>query len=532
MKLALALICVVAAARADDLERANALREQSGQDWNEKKYEDAAKKLRAADDIYKALGEKHNAQRAICQRALAWNLMRAGRLDEARDALAETIRLAKATDGLDGEVRSAYAAMFEAAKAAGNAVGASGVLDPVRERAERLEDFLLAAQVLHDLGFLAGLRGERERALDYYQRAATERRQLNDHLGAAWSVNNAAHQLLESGRPDAALAQLADALETVREHKVEPPQAAIGFNLRRACAEPAKLDKVETKVWERLIEASAAGDFPRIVPTPMLVAAALSAGKSVARARLAAELEQAGAPGEAAADVRIRAADATADAAQALVLLAKVEPGDGPCAPHLRARVDRAIALAHARSTEPDAEKLLAAANRAVAAFDDLEAFGDRQETARRLLAATKDASDPAVTGARESWKRLLNDGEPGGAGGSAVSAGNRNGFAKLGAHDPVFRVRFVPGDPGVIELTDLVVGQSWTYPITWKPRNVTINGVQFLLYGGYVRITSFAYDGAAVSSGAPGSVTLDGMGAYWPVTEKAFEIRKNGAVR
>jgi len=526
MRIAIALACTLAAAFAgDELERAKKLRDGASADWNAKNYAEAAAKLLAADEIYKSFGDDHAADRAVVQRALAWNLVRAGMVDDARDALYETMKLAKKDENLKGEVTSAYRALYEAADKAGDAEGAKRVLEPVRARAQGMGDSRLAAQVLHDLGYLAANRGESDAALGFYEQAAADRACIDDHEGYVWSLNNAAHVLLEAGRPAEALRQLGPALELLRRHRVVAPQLAIGINLRRACADPSKLKAVQPADWGHLVAASASTDFPRIVPTTLLAITALQATGDEKLARRFATLAVDGAPKAVVADLRIRAAAALGSPEL------KVETGSGPCLPHLQARASLVRALAIAGAEKAVLGHFLKEANAAVATFVELGDFGGRRDAAGRLLKALNgwDELDADGNAAKQAWSTMLRAGQPGGAGGSASSGGDRSGFKKLGQHAPVFRVSAVGGK---LSVEDLVADRLWTYDVTWKPRNVSLNGVALTIFGGYVRIKSFHYGGGAAASGAPGSTTLDELREYWPVGEGSLEILKNGAVQ
>ena len=77
------------------------------------------------------------------------------------------------------------------------------------------------------------------------------------------------------------------------------------------------------------------------------------------------------------------------------------------------------------------------------------------------------------------------------------------------------------------------VTGMKSETKVVWRPRKIALNGLALTLFGGYVNIESLAYGGAAVTTGAPGTLTLDRLHEYRPLPAKGrMVITKNGAVR
>ena len=91
-----------------------------------------------------------------------------------------------------------------------------------------------------------------------------------------------------------------------------------------------------------------------------------------------------------------------------------------------------------------------------------------------------------------------------------------------------MFSVAF---DGEQIAVTDRLRGISWKLEVRWKPKHVSCNGLGLALFGGYVKVRSMSYDGAAAAGGAPGQTTLDELGSYLPLpAQGSLLVTRNGA--
>ncbi len=534
----LLLALVTAPTRADggNLKDASRLREEANGDWKKKRFDDAVAKLRRAADIYKRAGPDFRRDRAVVIRAMTYNLVHAGKLKEAQTALRELMRLRTESPALGGEMRSAYHALYQAAAKSGDQEARAAVLDPVRRTALDLDLPRVAAQVLHDLAFLAGNAGNDDLCIALNRKAAEERRQIRDWTGYAWSLNNLAHRLIATGKQREALEPLARGYETLHRRSLAEPQAAVAFNLRRLLKAPADAQpdakpdpKLVAATWiGRLLKAGARSDLPRIIPLDALARRLLWRAPGDLSAQRIAKLAPQNTLAEVRADLAIRAADAAGTPKLKLELLQELVTGDGPCAPHLQARASLVRALAHAAKSDRGAH--IDAANKALAGFKALGDVGGRRDAARRCLTASvalADGTDDALESARKGWEAILQDGTPGGAGGSSTASGRHR---RPSATEPVF---FITWQDKKIRIEDRIANKSWTFDGDWRPKNLSVNGVSLTLFGGYVSIRNFQYGRGASSSGAPGIITLDGLGEYRPLPKRGtLEVLGNGATR
>ncbi|MFV1959399.1 MAG: hypothetical protein ACC662_08300, partial [Planctomycetota bacterium] len=397
-----------------------------------------------------------------------------------------------------------------------------------------------AAQVPPDLGSTAGGKGERDRAVEFYELAIAEREAIGDVQGRTWTLNNLANLRLREGRLDDALPPLLAAWRAVHEEDVVLPQAAVAFNVKTVLdllAGETPLDaKRRTWVWT-LAEVAAKSEVPEIVSSAWLLRwAALEEnarwedGVGRQAARRVMEHLPVGQPAEGEADLTLFAADLARDdggASDAGRWLEKLAIPPGLLAPHLEARRTLAQALvAGERKKKKDF------ARRAVAAARAWRDLGDRSGRLAALGALLEEAQAfelPVAGDLEHELEALRRSGTPGGLGGSASGGGDRTGYDALGPHDPLFGISLVEGR---LRVEDIVADRHVDVDVLWQPRNVGLNGLSVTFLGGWVRIESLSYGGAAVASGVPASMDLEDFGPRWPIPGNgALLILKNGAV-
>lgn len=533
-------------ARADgaDADEAMRLRNASTEDWNAKRYAEAAVKLRRAVAIYETAPAKHAADLAVARRALVWNLVKAGDVEAAFGPFDGLIAGAKADPALRSELFTAYGALYEAARDAGSIEAAHKVLDRVRLRAAAEADAGVASQVLHDLASIARDRGAPEEARALLEQAVAERRAAKAPTELAWSLNNLANLHLAEGRLDAALAPLLEAHRLVLEEAAIAPQSAVGVNtktaLDRLAAAEAPTAAQRAWVWD-LAEVAARSPLAAIHRSEVLLRAALrldaAAGtpaERLASARRLAKLvlTPTPAPKEIRADLLLHAATVAigaGGATDALGWLASVEVGTGPAAGHLAAR--RGVAVATARAAQRQGGETTAAVEDARTALRALGDRGLREASLDALAGATEAAGLGALAASlREELAASRRDGQPGARGASAMSGGDLEKFRGLAAHDPVFELRAI----GIrLRATDILTGTVVELDGTWQPQAVALHGLTLKGFGAYVRVDRFAYGEAAVASNAgPTTLTLADLEPYLVVPGTGvLHILRNGAV-
>jgi tetratricopeptide (TPR) repeat protein len=525
-------LAVPVLAQESPVEEAARLRDESSTAWKEKRYADAVTLLRRADEIYEQEEGEFLDERAITLRALCWNQVLAGETEPARDTWIRLSALVRGRKTANSEVWSAYQALYDGAKASEEP---GEYLAPIRKAAKKDGRDEIAAQVLHDTGYLLLEAGRAREAEKAYEAAIRERRKIGDDLGVVWSRTNLANLLLAEDRLTDALGELSEAFRAVRDEKnpVGPPQAALAKNLRDALGRIAKTEEPGKKVvdWLWWMATTASTDTPEIVPADVFYRAALAADPSPRAAEKVARVELPGRPEAVRADLVIRAARAAIGAGaarRARPWLDGLAIGESPTAPHLAARRDTVLALVSAALGE--AERFRGEAETAAAAWRELGDFSGRQGALIELADAAKELGldEPMADLIREA-DEVRRSGSPGGAGGSASSGGDRSGAKNLGPLDPLFAVTV---ENGRVRIRDLVASKDTAAAITWTPKPVGLNGLSLLLFGGYVKVRGLAYGGASVSEGAPGSMTLDELGEYFPLPEVGrLVILKNGAI-
>jgi tetratricopeptide (TPR) repeat protein len=529
------LVAPTAPAAEDDLDRANKLRDEATTDWHSKRHEAAIEKLRRADAIYANRPGDYSAGRAVVLRAIAWNQSRLGLHDEILKTWHQLALLTKGKDGLHDNLFSAYTAFAEAAVTKEDTAEMLALLDRIRKQAQELGYDRIAAQVLHDEGYHLRRREMPGEALVRYEKAAAERLEIGDDLGRAWSLVCIANLYVTTKRIDEALEPLLGAYRLIHTEAIADPQASLAWNLRAVLTDIEARDEIDKKTaaWiAKMTGVALVATQPLVVPADRLLRLTLVADPTLKGAQKLLALGLSGLRREVQADLWIRAALVAykADGAvKAMKWLETLDPGESPVGLHLDARRRTALALVHAENDfkEDFLREAVAAAN----AWKNLGDRGGREKALGELVTAARALKLEAEAAAIIEEDELLRaSGKPGGAGGSASSGGNQSGYSRLGLHDPLFAVTF---EKGKIRLQDLVAERKAEFDLAWKPRNASLNGLTITVFGGYVRIKMLSYGGAAISTGAPGSITLDRLGEYLPVPEEGrLLILKNGAVR
>jgi len=514
------------------LARASKLRDGSSADWQAKRYRNAVEKLAEADSIYARLEGRYESERAICMRAICWNLVRTEDLDGAFSTFEDLCRFLP-PGAAEHEVRSAYVALHEMAAASVPTVR-NRLLDDCRDLFEDTERDLFAAQVLHDLGSFHSKDGHWKEMSSYFERAVAIREELNDATGAAWSWNNLALGMLTAGRIEQALKPLAAAHDAILSG-TSGPESAVAINLRRAIDAILQADtppRRETTdwLWQRAEKADAAAR-PEHIATGRLWLAALRADvrrtgieRSSKAFRRLAKAPLKNQPPAVRCDLLLRAGELLVEAREGKRALAwskkiSLEEVDGPAAQHLRARhlTLEARALAQTEKAGPFLERAVEAA----AAYRELNRK-DR-ETA---LGSFVEAAAPSVKAEEEfqqiasEYQTLKRQAWPGGLGGNGSARSPSDRIGELGPSDPVFRVSFVDGR---IEVRDLLSDVSVNPELRWREANYGFNGLSLGFLGGYVTLRAMNYGG---TSGAGGG--RSGIG--WRDLEDSKPIPESGA--
>lgn len=526
-------------AEGEGVPEALRLRNASGEDWSAGRYADAAVKLQKAAGIYRQAEGDYTQDLAVTLRALTWNLVRDARTDEAASAFLELMDLDLDLPDVKQQAFTAYQALYEAATKTEGVDGARSVLDPVREKAIEREYPELAAQVLHDLGSFSRVRGDPEASADYFQEAIAERRRIHDDLGCTWSLNNLANLHLQNGRLEDALKPLEDAWTMIHDTGVVAPQTAVAANVRTALQtiEKASAPSREHEDWLwGVATTSAESRAPEIIPSAWLLlrAARLSADLDPKRAvKAAAKLTKVtlrAQPVEVHAHLAIEAARLALEAGKprdAEKWLKKLDVGTGPCAGHLLGRMHLAKALAAALRKKKDLFETEADA--AVAAWKDLDDRAGYEDALKLLCEHAETLGVDSAASRRSAYEALSRQGTPGGAGSSASGGGDQRGYGALPWTGQVFEILAV--DDG-IRVHDLVADKETRVAVSWKPKSIGLNGLSLVVFGGWLKVNSLNYAGAAVASGQPGTSTLDALGEIRPIPGKGrLVIRKNGAV-
>lgn len=529
-------------AYADDspLQRASELRNAAAEDWNQKAYAEAVKKLRAALEIYDHVDGERPLDRAISQRALIWNLVRVGEHAEILQPYEALMDLAAADDSVYPEVTSAWSAVWEAASSCSTFAAGEALLASVAEAAEKRSLGLLRGQALHSLGSLAVRHKQTALVPGYYGQAITLRRETGDAVGEAWSVNNLANFHLLRGDVIPALELLRAGYVLLHRERIAEPQQAVAWNLKKALAMFREKPEERAVPWLRsLREVSAGSLYGTVVPASHLDREALRIAQQLgqqadvlALAKALAQQPVQSAVPELQADLTIRAALAAAQAGkseQARAWLQNLDVGTGPCREHLEAR--RKTALAVALASEREKKRFPAAARDAAAAWRDLGDFAGRREALGALVAAAHAAGlEGSIPQVGKEAGEAHRAGGPGGDGGSASSAGDRSKAGDVALEGAVF---YVSMDGDQVHIEDRVANHEIKRALRWKPARLGVNGLSITLFGGYLVVESMNYGGATTAPAAPGATTLDELGIYMPIPGRgALIIQKNGAVR
>ncbi|MEN8150454.1 MAG: tetratricopeptide repeat protein [Planctomycetota bacterium] len=532
------LVAILAVAAAEDpLAKAARLRDEGSEAFKAERYEEAVEKYEEAVRIYEEAGEKYLPDRVTLLRGICWNLTKAGKHEDCRAAW---MRLATVTAGegrFESDVASGYVAVATSSEQQADIEAQIAFLTPVREAAVRLQHPKAAAQVLHDMAFYLSEKGEEARAVPLLDGAVAERRKIRDLTGLAWSLNNLANGLVKLERMPDALPHLKEAFDLVHRMDVRAPQAGIAERIRsviRACetgTEPSR--KMRKFLWTIAFASAEAAPPPeRILPVDFLIRSAIAADPDARNLGRAGRLEFEELPDEVRADVRItvaRAWLAAGKASNAEKILKKLPTGDGPAVLHVMARLTTLRALvAAARKKKRDFRE---EANRAAELWRTVGEWDGQKAAFAELVEAVRALElEAEFRDLIAEQKRLASAGQPGGFGGSALSQGDRSGFAKLGARDPLFEFRMKDGK---IHITDLVAKASHAVETKWQPRSVSLNGVTVWTYGGYVKVVSLAYGGVSATSGTPATMPLADLGESWPLPATGrLVLQKNGALR
>ncbi len=535
-----ALLLEASADRGGSLEEATKLREASAADWNAGQYAAAVEKLSRAAEIYRGLRGDYNSDLATVHRALVYNQIRAGTADDALDSLRVLMDLVKETPSLEGELRTANAAFYNAAKAQRSLDEQLAILAPVRAAALEQESDKLAAQVAHDMAGMSRDGGKVPQAVDLFETAIAERDRIGDLVGKAWSLNNLANMYLREGMPDQAMFPLIEAYRLVHEDQVVDVQATLAVNLKDALKQLKERPGITADharwLW-RLAEAGAESAVAEVIPSDYLLREACAMTEHLEGSRaghvLAKRLDKnplTGQPVEVRANLDLAAARMAIDAgkaADAQTVLKKMDVGEGLCAAHLQARVHTLGALAAAWRKQKGAFD--EQARQAVEAWDAVGDRGGQEEALAKLAPVAAKLKASSAPELEALHARLSQAGKPGGLGGSASGGGDRSGYKDLGLHDPLFEIEAVDG---AIVIRDVNAKHETKVDVRWQPRSVGLNGLSLTVFGGWVRIDSLAYGGGAVTSGQPGTTTVEEMGAVIPVPGAGkLVILKNGAV-
>lgn len=520
-------------ALADDVAGVAALRDKATKAWYAKDFAGGVKALKEAIALYEGVDPLPVEQWAMTMRMLTWHQMKAGDAKGVREtfhSLVDTLAQKPGLSGFPNEAIVSWQALRTVADSFKDYDKSIAVYEDAAVAFEAAKDRKLTAQVLHDAGNFSGLREQHERADAFLTKAAAGRARIKDHLGYAWSANQLAYWRMQASQFNEARAPIREAYQTMIQHRLIEPQAAIEANLRRMLDELAQRpEHNDTSVREWLTElATNDSNFPRVIPRTYLIRAMLDwsqQGKDpLSGARLVLKELDDLAPEER-ADVTLQCASAalrSKDAKRTRKWLAAIKiPKDRPDWNHIIARKHGVAALAAKKAETMEAE--------ATAALDLFEKLGDVGGT--RSVAAQLRENAPHALGEALTTRinRILQSGSPGGAGGSA-SGGGVGDVSKMAWHDPLFSVAVIGNK---VTVHDLAGGRERAIDVSWKPRNIGFNGLSLTVFGRYMVVQSLNYGGGASASGSSGTITMDKLGAYRPLREgHVLHILRNGAVR
>ncbi len=539
-------LCILAAPSltvlpGQDAKAASSLRDASATAFKAKQYREAIDKLQAALAIYESLGG-HLDEKAICLRAITWNEHHDGKPMAALTSFEALAELAAGKESIHHELKNGWNAVSQSIYGLADLDAQVNTFAGMAKTLKRHHHDILAAQATHNLAGVHGKQGNHKAMANAFARAIAIRKRLGDHDGVGWSQNNTAYHYLQAEMLREALPPLEAAAELVASGKVTACQQAVATNLATAIALAAKNKpsrRTLSALW-RLAKRAGASDRPFAFTPDRLVRAALATdiarngdkGGTIASRQAMAIARSSDWPNEVSADITLLAAHAALHARKPRIaskLIAELECGRGPCAPHLTAR--RQVVEAMIAGAKGNARGYDTAAK---AAILGMQTLADRRGYWQALEALTLVPVDGSKQQPQlaKSLVALRSSGGPGGNGGSARS--NKVGRipADAGDHLPIFEVRW-NAERETIEIEDLIGGSTWNRKPTWKPNCVSFNGVGIEFFGGYIRVRSCNYGGVAVSGGARGETTLDQLGNYVPVTTSgSWQITKNGALR
>lgn len=526
----------------DDEAEADRLSNESGELWNAGDYDGAAKVLEQSLVLYGRVGGLHSDEARVL-RALVYNYAWGGRHDDALGAFGRLLELPRgaALEQLDRALE-------------GLSIRAENVeVEVARELHRRARKLLRreypdrAARSLHLLALRERTAGEFERAHELLLDAIDERDEIGDLLGATWSRQVLAADLLEIGELDGAGALLVEAFDALHSGTAAlATQEALTYSIEkflravRRAERPAR-DQVEA-VAELTAIALRSGR-PSTVPAQHLVGELLDAsarrrGRSAARGdRELVERQLHVLTADQRAEVELLlAADSIRgkdfdDARERLELL---EPLGAPA--DLRRGAWRLTFLALAAAGAKDAVQFDRYALEAVEAWELLEVLRpDREEGLRQLAEAAKGVRGSAeAERVVELYTTLMRSGRPGGKGGSSHSLGQDDEvlarFAALGPDEVVFDVRVV--DDAVV-VSDRIAGTEERIALDWGPQVVRFNGCALLVCGGYVAVRALDYSGSnSGSAGLDGGWEWRDLGFVRPLPAGgALLVTKSGAV-
>ena len=180
---------------------------------------DGAYRIDLEELSFESQGTEHGAQRLAAERAMT----RAGELyfrnggskrQGAGPAYLEALERWRELGDRSQEVRSLFYL-----GALHNELGQAAQAREFLEQALplwRFPDRLNAAATLNQLGYACAQEGDNDRAIEFYSRALTVRRQLGDVFGEALTLNNLGQVVSATGEPRKALGHLGEALALAR----------------------------------------------------------------------------------------------------------------------------------------------------------------------------------------------------------------------------------------------------------------------------------------------------------------------------
>ena len=557
------LIALAPTAFADDAELqraltdASKLRDHASKDFYERRYADAADKLRRAAAIYDTLGAQRPAgDLAVTLRALLWNEVNAEQLDKVLPTFQRLFELAAPNAKLHGEFNSAGDALWAAGKKLKSLAAVEELMGPVEKLYTAADMPSRASQIRHNRGSLARRLGAYPEAIDHYETAIAQRKANGNEIGECWTRNNVANLYLEYlDKIEPALPHLAAAFALTQKSYVAPPQAAIGYNIRKALEMLEEDKAARTSKWARewvvhMAETAAASRAGDVVSPGLLyrrgLAWTVETGKPADLRAFAKRLQaftSAALHPCVAVDVRLRTAGALVEAgewkdAEKLPGPALGDEAAGPAGQHLQARL--ALLDARMAAARKERAKLLRFGS---TALTKIVALGDKQlirdahtqlvETALALVPWPEDEAKQSKhpfaswVAARDEWVSKPVDGGPGG---TASAGGDRSRHKELKLDDDLFLISIRDGK---VVVRDLVTKSEQSFEVQWTPKPVGINGLNLKLFGGYVVVTSLSYGGGSAVSGMSSETTLEALGDYLPIPAKGYVVvQKNGGIR